>query len=125
MLNTKQGKASFQFQLYFGARFWTDDLVEYEHSNVDGEVEAAVQGWAKRGGGGRHAGRNHGLRTLLATLAGMWPAAASDPTFADGEALASCESGQVRKAYVRPAQHPLAGNLPAVGSHSAFIGTFC
>jgi hypothetical protein len=77
-------------------------------SSVDSEVEAAVQQWAKRSSRG-HTTRSHGLRTLLATLPSMWPAAAAaDPLFADGTALASCESGQVRKCYLKAVRlvHP-------------------
>jgi hypothetical protein len=78
--------------------------------SVESEMEARVQQWAKRSSSRRgHGARTHGMRTLLATLPSIWPAAEhADPLFADGGALASCESGQVRKCYLKAVRlvHP-------------------
>ena len=78
-------------------------------SSVESELEARVQQWAKRSSSRGHSVRSHGLRTLLATLPSIWPAAAhADPLFSDGAALASCETGQVRKCYLKAVRmvHP-------------------
>ena len=78
-------------------------------SSVDSELEALVLQWAKRSSHRGHNVRNHGLRTLLATLPSIWPAAENaDPLFSDGAALASCDPGQVRKCYLKAVRmvHP-------------------
>ena len=78
-------------------------------SSVESELEARVQQWAKRSSHRGHGVRNHGLRTLLATLPSIWPAAEhADPLFSNGAALASCEAGQVRKCYLKAVRlvHP-------------------
>ena len=84
---------------------------KYKHlatspGNLSRLLKAAT---AKRSSHRGHGVRNHGLRTLLATLPSIWPAAENaDPLFSDGAALASCEAGQVRKCYLKAVRlvHP-------------------